>query len=77
LAVQPDPGEKALEWVKQFTIDPGKAATLEPDRFYGDDRRLTAIPFFEGGVDPDALFLIVSIDKLVGMENLAWRYELK
>jgi len=74
--VNSDTLQKALDQVKQFTIDPGQAATLDPSDWYWNEGYPTGIPFFEGGIDPNADFLIVSIDKLAGMENLQWRYDL-
>ncbi len=34
-------------------------------------------PLFDGSIDPDAKYLIFTLDKLAGMSNMNWRYDLQ
>ncbi len=68
--------EEYLNNIKQFTIAPGGSYVLESGPFWDEWDRPSTIPFFQGGIPPDAKFIIITIDKFAGMENLMWRYGL-
>lgn len=70
--------EEHLDNIKQFSIGPGESLVLEAN-IHSWQYSLTPlyIPFFQGGIPPDAKFLTITIDKFAGMENLMWRYDLR
>ncbi len=68
--------EEALDLVKQSLISSKQVLTIEPTSCGWSGVTAETIPFFKGSIDPDAKFLIVTVDKLAGMENLKWRHDL-
>jgi hypothetical protein len=61
--------------VRQFSIDPGERGSIKT--YYDMGRSVYVhLAGFQGPISLDAGYLIVSIEKLVGMENLMWRYDL-
>ena len=69
--------EEHLDNIKQFSIGPGESLILEANiHSWQYPLAPLYIPFFQGSIPPDAEFLIITVDKLAGMENLMWRYDL-
>lgn len=69
--------QESLDVVKQFLIGSKQDFVIGPTRYVWSGVTDTSVAFFQGGVNPDATFLIVTIDKLAGMEDLKWRYDLE
>ncbi|MBC8252806.1 MAG: hypothetical protein H8E35_02100 [Ardenticatenia bacterium] len=69
--------EEHLDNIKQFPIEPGESLVLKADISSWHSPMIPLyIPFFQGSIPPDAKFIIITIDKFAGMENLMWRYDL-
>lgn len=69
--------EEHLNNIKQFPIGASESLVLESDLWvWHDPSNALTIPFFQGGIPPDAKFLIITIDRFAGMENLMWEYDL-
>ncbi|MFQ6058457.1 MAG: hypothetical protein ACE5MB_06240 [Anaerolineae bacterium] len=70
--------EKIYDKVKAFTLDPGKSTQLRSSaegywyRYPAVDR----FGAFKGPLSYDAKYLLITIDQIVGMSNLNWRYDL-
>ena len=58
----------------QFTVEPGAYRTIRGSHTFG----LSGATYteFEGPIDPTVDYLIFTVDEIVGLSNLNWRYDL-
>jgi len=86
--VQDDRGKKYLQWrrndtnfdkIKQFALSDGSTQLIDGyigGIFSPGPTSDTNFAYFEGGIDPSAKYLVITIDKMVGMRTLTWRFDL-
>lgn len=65
------------DWTRQtegsFVLKGHETVTLIPDIYAYKNKQ---IPLFQGPIDPKAKYLLITIERLAGEENLIWRYDL-
>lgn len=75
----PQNSQDATDWddIKQFTIDGGRSADVLASHCCTYYNQQTRQDFFHGEIDPNAKYLIFTIDQIAGMQNLTWRLDLQ
>lgn len=61
-----------FKYINQFTLAPSEQTELNYEsRFIA-----STFGYFDGGIDPAAKYLTVTLDRIGGMEDMNWQYEL-